>query len=243
MRCTVAFVTFFVTLSAFAQEPPKPHERPTASLLFRSILGLPTGNAPRPTAPVSAVMRAAEMPAAKAYLLRGFYGVFSTGMDDVARELQKEGIPSRVELHTAHDAMARTIIEEHRGSARPPLIIVVGHSYGADDAVLLTRKLHDANVPVALLATVDPVAPHKVASNVNSVLNIYKSKKVLAFIPAWRGVALESEIDLGEDLRNIDIRDHPGLDGPQVTHSSIDDQPQIQQAILETIRKTVRPER
>jgi pimeloyl-ACP methyl ester carboxylesterase len=242
MRCILAFVTFFVSMSAFAQESPKPHERPTASLLFRSILGLPTGNGNRPTAPLSAV-KPSEMPAAKAYLLRGFYGVFSTGMDDIAKELQKEGIPSRVELHTAHDAMARAIIEEHRGSAQPPLIIVVGHSYGADDAVLLTRKLHEANVPVALLATIDPVAPHKVASNVNSVLNIYKSKKVLAFIPAWRGVALDAETDLGEDLRNIDIRDHPGLDGPQVTHSSIDDQPQIQQAVLEAIRKTVRPDR
>lgn len=242
MRNILAFITFFVALSAFAQEPPRPADKPSAWLLFRSIFGLPTGSDVVPPARVPS-LKVGEAPIAKAYLLRGFYGVFSTGMDDIARELQKDGIPCRVELHTAHDAMARAIIEEHRRSPRPPLIIVVGHSYGADDAVVLTRKLHEANVPVALLATVDPVAPHKAPSNVNSVLNIYKSKKVLAFIPAWRGVAIEAETDLGEDLRNIDIRDHPGLDGPHVTHSSIDDQPQVQQAILDAIRKTLRPDR
>ncbi len=233
MRRIVLPLACLLPAFALAQETPKAKERTTASLLVRSILGISQKQAESPIT---------DSPVAKAYLLRGFYGVFSTGMDDIAKELQaKDSIPCRVELHTAHDAMARAIVDEHRRSTKPPLILVVGHSYGADDAVLLTRKLHEANVPVALLATVDPVAPHKVPSNVNRAFNIYKSKKTLAFIPAWRGVALEAEAQMGDDLRNVDIRDHPGLDGPNVTHSSIDDQPQVQQAILEEIRKAIRP--
>lgn len=241
MRCIFVAASLMLASAASAQETPRPTDRSTASLLFRSILGVHgdsrTGTARFSSAPT------ADVPIAKAYLLRGFYGVFSTGLDDIARELQtKDGLPCRVDQHTAYESLARSIADEHRRSRRPPLIVLVGHSYGADDAVQLTRKLKEANVPVALLATIDPVAPHKVPSNVNTILNLYKSKKAFGFVPAWRGVPLEGEIEMGDDLRNIDIRDHPGLDGPNVSHSTIDDQPAIQQAIVDAIRKVVRKE-
>ena len=48
----------------------------------------------------------------------------------------------------------------HRGTAEPRVpLVLIGFSYGADDAVQVAAKLSRAGIPIDLLLTIDPVTP------------------------------------------------------------------------------------
>src|SRR5439155_5138637 len=64
------------------------------------------------------------------YLLRGWFGVFSTGLDSLADELRSKGVKAEAVGHLAWKSTVSNIIKDRTSSKSGPLVLV-GHSQGA----------------------------------------------------------------------------------------------------------------
>jgi pimeloyl-ACP methyl ester carboxylesterase len=173
----------------------------------------------------------------KVYLFRGVGGVFSIGMDALAKQLTSIGVSNEVEFHPQWWMMADRIAKEREKLAGP--LILVGHSYGSDAALRLAQKLDARNVPVDLIVTIDPVTPPNVPKNVKHVINIYRDNGVVDAVPFWRGMPLAKAADAANVwLENVHVQEHPDLNLPGLTHANIDDNPIIQQEVIRRILLT-----
>src|SRR5438445_10821318 len=63
----------------------------------------------------------------RVYLLRGWFGVFSTGLDNLSAELRSKGIKAETVGHMAWKTTVSNIIKWHDSSTSGPLVLV-GHS-------------------------------------------------------------------------------------------------------------------
>ncbi len=174
--------------------------------------------------------------AGKVYLFRDVSGTLSFGMDAMAKQLSTIGLANEVEFHPRWRFLAARIAKE-RDTLQGPLILV-GHSYGADAALCLARKLEERGVPVDLVVTIDPVAPPRVPKNVRRAFNIYRDNGVFDFVPILRGVPLAADLDSQNvELENINVQERPDLNFPGLTHANIDDNPIIRQEAIRQILK------
>jgi thioesterase domain-containing protein len=86
-----------------------------------------------------------------AVLIRGFQDWYSTGIDALANELRAAGVDARVYAQADGKLAGDALLAD---APRP--LVLIGFSYGADDAVRISRRLKKANKPVDLLITIDP---------------------------------------------------------------------------------------
>src|SRR5215831_9138940 len=70
----------------------------------------------------------------RVYLLRGWFGVFSTGLDNLAAELKGKGIKAETVGHLAWKTTVSKIIKEQASGKGGPLVLV-GHSQGANNVI------------------------------------------------------------------------------------------------------------
>ena len=89
---------------------------------------------------------------ARVILLRGWFGVFSTGLDEIADALKAKGIRAEVAGHLYWRTAADDILHE-RAEGKTDALVLVGHSQGANNVIDMARVLEGKNVPVALLIT------------------------------------------------------------------------------------------
>jgi pimeloyl-ACP methyl ester carboxylesterase len=106
------------------------------------------------------------------YLLRGFADVFSRGLDELGRKLVERGIRVHVIGHGAWAPAADDIIANQKKYGHKP-VILIGHSLGANAAILMARRLRKENIPVQYLVTFAATAPDPVPDNVGKVDNYY----------------------------------------------------------------------
>lgn len=182
------------------------------------------------------------------YLLRGWLGVFSTGIDTLRSDLEGAGVRAAVYRETQESELARRIGDAYAGvapEAREPLVLV-GHSYGADASIGIARALASRGIKVDLIITLDPVTPEPVPGNVVRVHNFYQSNGVLDRLPWWRGVPLTHEATAtsqpATELRNMDLRqDRPDLKLDGLDHANIEDQPAVRAEVLAEVLKVCPP--
>jgi pimeloyl-ACP methyl ester carboxylesterase len=187
----------------------------------------------------------------RVYVLRGFGDVFSAGMDTITEDLQEKGVVATVHRHDRWHEIGQQIVLDQatrmmgRLQARepsvgtpdpvPPPLVLIGHSWGADDCIRLARYLDEHGVRVDLLITVEAVTPPAVPSNVLRAWNIYKPGP-LDFLPWWRGVPLKVDRPDKTRLTQIDIsRDWPAVDHWWVGHTDIDNLPAVQDRIVSMV--------
>ncbi len=177
-----------------------------------------------------AVVKPAEIqPQADVYLLRGGLGVFSLGLDALAEKMNEEGFSTHVHLHLNW----RTVAGSIRARCQQAPIVLVGHSYGADDVIKIASQLEMWGISVDLLVTLDPVLPAPITKNVRHSVNLYCAKGFMGFVPIWRGVPVYGENgNLVGNVENIDVRNRPDIAEPGVSHGTIDDSPLVHQHIL-----------
>src|SRR5256885_10545115 len=126
-----------------------------------------TGCSAMTPGPMSAVAPVSSAPrAGNVYLLRGWIGIFSTGIDNLGIKVNQAGIHGQVFQEDQWRELAATIAKKYKGAKDPEPLILVGHSYGADDIVHIARELDKENVTVDLLVTIDPTTPPPVPPNV-----------------------------------------------------------------------------
>src|SRR5712691_2918808 len=181
----------------------------------RPEAGLPS------TRPLSPVPTPSESGAARVYLLHGWMNVFSLGMDDLAQKLEREGIPSSVRNHAEWQQLAEEIAARYRAGDRRP-IILIGHSLGADAAILMGEHLGRLGVPVALIVLFDGTQSMAVTENVARVMNITQRIYITSG-PGFRG-----------ELTNIDVSRDAGI-----AHTTIDKSARLHAVVIDKIKSVI----
>ncbi len=182
--------------------------------------------------------------AGNAYLLRGFIGVFSAGVDRLTQQINETGIRAHVYQDDQWAALARTIRREYEGKSDAEPLVLIGHSYGADDVIRIARELDEANVRVDLLVTLDPVTPPPVPKNVRHAVNIYQSNGVWDALPFLRGVPVQHASASATRVENFDIRtDRRDLLGRDTDHFNIEKNHKVHEEVVGYVLMTCPPRR
>jgi hypothetical protein len=154
-------------------------------------------------------------------LLRGWFGVFSSGLDAIAESLKTKGIHAEVAGHLQWKAAVDEILRE-RAQGKTDSIVLVGHSQGANNIIDMARLLDVQNVPVALLVTLAPYRQNPVPANVMRAVNYYQSG-------GW-GAPLTAGPGFRGKLSNVDV-----AEDTEVSHINIDKSPRVQAEIAREI--------
>jgi hypothetical protein len=153
--------------------------------------------------------------------LRGWFGVFSTGLDSVADDLRAKGIKAEVAGHLYWKTAVSDILRERATGKIGPLILV-GHSQGANNVIDIARSLEPHNIPVDLLVTLAPFMQDPVPSNVVRAINYFQA-------PGW-GAPLIPGPGFHGQLSNVDV----GGDWT-ISHINIDKSAKLQAEISREI--------
>ena len=164
----------------------------------------------------------------RVYLLRGWFGVFSTGLDSLAAELRSKGIKAETVGHLAWKTTVSNIIKWHASGNSNPLVLV-GHSQGANNVIDMARLLQRENIPVDLLVTLAPAGQDPIPVNVMRAINYYNS-------PGW-GAPVTADAGYRGKLTNINLGGDIGI-----FHVAIDKNPKIQAEIERAILSVPQPQ-
>ena len=159
-------------------------------------------------------------------LMRGWFGVFSAGIDAMAETLRAQGVQAEAIGHLAWRAAAQRIVQE-RAQGKPGKVVLVGHSQGGNNTVDIARELKTVSIPVDLIVTLAPWKQDPVPANVLKAVNYYQAG-------GW-GSPLVGEADFKGELVNLDIGPEPGI-----THVNIDKSPRVQAEVVRAIVALVR---
>ena len=170
---------------------------------------------------VSRVQAASDQPyAGNVYLLRGFIGIWSFGINDIGKRIREAGIRASVYQEDQWGEVCNAIIAEYENNPSHEPLIIIGHSYGADDALKMAKKLQQHNINVDLIITLDPVTPPRVPTNIRLCYNIYQPG-LFDMLPFFRGVKLDAEDP--HNLQNVNIRaERRDLLEPNTDHFNIE---------------------
>lgn len=122
----------------------------------------------------------AQGPRGRVVVLRGLLNMFSTGMNQLTFALRGGGYDATVHNHAEWRGLAARTIDAARSDALPRPLAVIGHSFGADDAIALAGRLGAAGVPVDLLVTFDPSWVLAVPRGPRQVLNFHQDRDTYA---------------------------------------------------------------
>ena len=216
-------------------------------LIFRCLgfmlFAVPAGCNSLPPGPVESVATrpAAHTPrAGEAYLLRGWRGLWSEGVDTLAEELRSAGVDAMVFRADQAGKLAEALSRRYElaATSHAPLVLI-GFSYGADDAIEVARKLNEHGIGVDLLVTIDPVTPPEVPANVKVCRNYYEPNGPWDALPWLRGIPLHEDTAglAGKPGRlvNVNVRESSGgveFAEPGTSHAKIAADPKLHRAIL-----------
>jgi hypothetical protein len=145
------------------------------------------------------------------YLFRGLADVFSTGMDTLAVELNKQGVYATSHSHTDWKTIADRAAADYKAKKESP-IILIGHSLGADAVMEMADYLGDKGVPVALVVPFDGTQSFPVPGNVARVINF--TQRDYAYMrpgPGFRGSLKNVDLSFNHDVGHLNIDKSPEL--------------------------------
>ena len=154
-------------------------------------------------------------------LMRGWFGVFSTGLDGLADELKAKGINAQVVGHLYWSTALAEIQRARAGGDTRP-IVLVGHSQGANNVIDIARALEAQRIPVDLVVTLAPFLQKTIPANVVRAVNFYQA-------PGW-GAPLAADRGFHGELSNVNL-----ADDPTIFHVSIDKSEKIHAQIMREI--------
>lgn len=154
-------------------------------------------------------------------LLRGWFDVFSTGIDTMAEDLRGKGIKAEALGHVSWKSAVAAIVKE-RTAGEPGRLVLVGHSQGGNNVIDMARELAAHKIPVDLLITLAPFHQDPVPTNVARALNYYQAG-------GW-GSPLTADDGFGGQISNIDLRNEP-----DISHINIDKSARVQAEVVAAI--------
>ncbi len=154
-------------------------------------------------------------------MLRGWFGVFSTGLDGLSDELKSKGINAVVAGHLYWTTAVKEI-EQERAAGKYRPIVLIGHSQGANNVIDIARALQEKHIQVDLLVTLAPMLQYPVPSNVLRAVNFYQS-------PGW-GAPIAGDNSFHGKILNMDMSNDP-----TIFHINIDKSSKVHADILREI--------
>jgi hypothetical protein len=215
----------------------------SALVLAGTLMGCAGKNTPGQMEWISPVTAKEKPRVGTVYLFRGWQGVFSSGIDVMAKQLNDNGVTAYVYMPEQFPQVAAEIVKKYKGVAHPEPIVMIGHSRGSDSALIISREMQKAGLKVDLLVILDSVDEGVVTKNVNACYNYY--------LPAWlgntnllRGIPLEKEEGASTRLVNIDMTlpENQALRDVGLNHIDIDKGPLMQKRVVNHVLE-VCPER
>ena len=94
-------------------------------------------------------------------LFRGLADIFSRGMDTLTDKLNRQGYSARVYSTNGWQAVAQRIAADY-GRGRKDIVVMIGHSLGANATIQLANALDRSNIPVDLIVNFDGTEAHQV---------------------------------------------------------------------------------
>jgi pimeloyl-ACP methyl ester carboxylesterase len=157
------------------------------------------------------------------YLFRGGLDIFSTGLDDLARKLNAKGIKAVSENFTRWHGALEEVSAAYKAHRDP--IVIVGHSWGADTALLMAYELGKENIPVALLILFDPTSSARVSANVRRVIDFRSSTAMGNQVTVTGTSHFTGKID------NIDV--------PDANHNQLEERDDLHAQAINAIRRAM----
>jgi len=154
-------------------------------------------------------------------LLRGWFGVFSTGLDRIADQLNALGIRAEVAGHLNWSNEVADILRDRSAGHSEPLVLV-GHSQGANNVIDMARSLQAYNVTIDLVVTLSPFMQNLVPANVVQAIDYYQG-------PGW-GQPLEPDRGFHGKIVNINL-----VDDPTISHIGMDKSTKVQAGVVREI--------
>jgi hypothetical protein len=169
---------------------------------------------------VSSLLQPAHA-AGHVYLLRGFAGIFSTGLDELSKILNQRGYRATVHSYTEYQALAVQAAAEQKSGKGP--IVIIGHSFGAEAAISMAEEMKKRGASVALIVSFAPTVRLTTPSNVRQVVNYYQGE-----------VPISKARRSGGQISNVNLT---GL--AEVNHFNIEKIRRFQRQVLGKIQAVV----
>jgi hypothetical protein len=74
------------------------------------------------------------------YILGGGFGVFSTGLAKLKAQLKEKGVTASLVSYQSWRSVSQKIIDHRSKYGRKP-VVIIGHSLGANNAILIANAL------------------------------------------------------------------------------------------------------
>lgn len=205
----------------------------TATSMWMVVLAIITMGIFSAPAQAASSKTSAE-PVTQVYFIRGFLGVFSTGFDAMAKDLEKSGIRAEVYSHLSGATITSRIVSDYgQSQKRRKKLVLIGHSFGGNAALAVANRLRQKNITVDLVITVDPTRSGPVATNVQRYVNYY-------FPGNGLGAKLSAKTVPAKRITNIDMRKRTDIAGEGDDHWTVTNNAAIKKEIITAIRRTVR---
>jgi hypothetical protein len=175
------------------------------------------------------------------YLVRGFIGLFSFGIDRLTNEIEASGVRSHVFQEDQHKTLSDTIVQAYRANKDHEPICLIGHSLGANDVIEIAQALDKQGVPVDMLVTIDATEYRDVPKNVAVCYNYYQPS-IFDGTGILRGIPLKQEPGSTGKLYNYNIRkERSDLMEWDTTHVNIDKNEKIHREVIAHLQEACPP--
>jgi len=203
-----------------------------------AVLGALSGGCATPRAD-----RPVEPCIGEAFCLRGLLDVFSLGLNELAERLRQEGFDANSMSGGSWRTLSRELQQSRlRGESRRPLVLI-GHSYGADNAVRMARELGKWDIEVDFLVLLDATSPPTVPANVARCLHLYRPTVLGDLLPfAFAGNPVEPEEgnNRTEIINRIISESALGPGAARVDHFNIDASASVHDLVVDEVLQLYR---
>lgn len=158
-------------------------------------------------------------------LFRGLADVFSRGMDTLTDTLNRQGYLARVYSTGGWSSAARRIADQYSRGHRP-IVVLIGHSLGANATFDIANELNRQNIPIELVVTFDATSPQPVPNNVLHLVNLFQQNGF--------GKRVTAGSEFKGELTNIDLTADTGL-----SHTTIEKSPRLHAMVMNKINEIV----
>jgi hypothetical protein len=176
------------------------------------------------------------------YCIRGWHGIWSLGIDEMAKQLNEKGVTAHVFMPEQVNTLAATIVERYKNAPQHEPICFIGHSWGVDGSLIIARELEKVGITVDVIVCLDSVNQTTVPKNVRLCYN-YWMPGFIGDTNLLRGIPLKQEPGSTGQLFNYNCSgEYRSWRSDGVNHINFDDDPKIQKRIVDNVLE-VCPER
>lgn len=202
------------------------HRLRTIAVLCASLVLLSTGSFVQAQGAGPKTQGTASPSQVQVDLLRGLADIFSRGMDTLTEKLNRQGYSARVYSTNGWQSVAHRIADQY-SRGHKDIIVIIGHSLGANATFDVANQLDRQNIPIELIVTFDATRPQPVPKNVLHLVNFYQENgfgKPVSAGPNFKG-----------ELSNVDLTADTGL-----SHTTIEKSPRLHLMVMNKIEEVVK---